>query len=673
MSEDKRTRRKITKDSISASSNEEVVRDFIHDKDRSVEHTSASNTGKRQYTADREGSKPISNEYEGGTDTVANRSPQHFGRSSDLIPKAVNRGEEPSSGQDDTQENAINSSDRNYSEYSNNMGAEAESHNDKQERENSEMKSQGENSRDNGNEREEPSNEDRVDLGSKDLSKAQPNRQANDRISLPTGAERDSEPQSANDSNAEDKASKMQQMGESIKNKMTNNTEEVEDDTVNKAQRAINNTQKVAQSVSSAGSALITILMNPITWIIFFILFGMAVLYSGNQLLGQSDFANNCSPSGSISVNGSVFAGDEKERANAFGHWLTTTKFESLDGKSFSKEDAAAIVGNAHHESKVSSVTMEGEMAWGDDSQKYKTYDNEKVLSEWGETYHHAVGLVQWDGIRRVRLVNYAKSKGKQWHDINIQLEFLEDELNKGYAGVVRQLVAAKGVEAKTEVWRTKFEVGAQASGRLGFAKEFMSFFDGGSGGGFGKSSGSVANCTGGGNVDVGEIIQLAIDISYPMSDYSSSRLTCGPGYDGCGKPESKSGYVQAKEIAEQNGGKDPLGALFASCDRLVATLLKATKKDVDIPWGSTYNQASYLESSPKWQKISCTDRKPGDVLIVPGKHIMMYLGQVEGQDSLASASYRERTAAIGPMDGCSGSYFLADGYTNAVGYRLKE
>lgn len=467
--------------------------------------------------------------------------------------------------------------------------------------------------------------------------------------------------------------SKLASMGDSIKNKLGQKAAE-SSETVDKAKKTVDKVQKTAAmtgKIASGGLALIT---NPVSWIVILLLLLAGIMLSGTQLLGRSDFAKNCSPSGNVEIGGATLTGDDKERANSFGTWLTTTKFKALGDKPFTKEDAAAIVGNAHHESHVSSTAMEGEYEYGDKATKYKTYDNEKVLSTYGSSYNHALGLVQWDGSRRVKLVEFAKSKGKQWHDINIQLEFLKGELDEGYAGVVKQLSAASGVEAKTEVWRTKFEVGAQSPGRLSFAKEFMTFFKGGGQSIGSGESGDVASCTGddGGSVDTSEIIKLALEISYSTAEYSKSNVTCPSGLNGCGKSASKPGYIKAKEIAEKNGGKDPLGDLFASCDRLVATLLKATKKDVDFPWGSTTQQASYLASSSKWTRISCSARKPGDVLIVPDKHVMLYVGKVAGADSLASASYTDRTAAIGPLQGCSGDLFHADGYPNAIGYRLK-
>ena len=55
---------------------------------------------------------------------------------------------------------------------------------------------------------------------------------------------------------------------------------------------------------------------------------------------------------------------------------------------------------------------------------------------------------------------------------------------------------------------------------------------------------------------------------------------------------------------------------VLASCDRFVATILRATGADPTYPWGAVANQLDYMQSSPKWEMVSCQDRLPGDVLI---------------------------------------------------------
>ena len=81
------------------------------------------------------------------------------------------------------------------------------------------------------------------------------------------------------------------------------------------------------------------------------------------------------------------------------------------------------MIGNMTRESMINSSTVQTISIGNPDY--YKTCDNECVLS-WGSVGGKAIGLIQWDSGRRVNLVNFAKSKGKQWYDAEIQLIFLQ-------------------------------------------------------------------------------------------------------------------------------------------------------------------------------------------------------------------------------------------------------
>ena len=73
------------------------------------------------------------------------------------------------------------------------------------------------------------------------------------------------------------------------------------------------------------------------------------------------------------------------------------------------------------------------------------------------------------------------------------------------------------------------------------------------------------------------------------------------------------------------------------------------------------------MDSSLDWAQVSCQDRQPGDVLW-RNRHVMLYVGHVNGKDSIASASFMERSASLSSVS-CQGDLFVADGDT-AIGYR---
>src|SRR5699024_3664847 len=120
--------------------------------------------------------------------------------------------------------------------------------------------------------------------------------------------------------------------------------------------------------------------------------------------------------------------------------------------------------------------------------------------------------------------------------------------------------------------------------------------------------------------------------------------------------------------LAESNAEADPMSGLYASCDRFVATLFKATETDLDIPWGNTNAMYSYFKSSDKWDHVTditstgdpeSSGMEAGDVLIKNG-HVALYIGTPEnaseiglspGEPAVADASIYRRVGFVGPFE----------------------
>lgn len=473
-----------------------------------------------------------------------------------------------------------------------------------------------------------------------------------------------------------DNQSRFGQMGDSLKKKLSsssnssNEKESTTSKTVDKTSKAVREAQKVAQATNSVFSALTSLIFNPITWVALgIILIGLSVM-AGSQILGKSDFAKNCNSSGDLEVSVDM-PKDELERANVVATWLTSNKFEFMGGKPMTVEQAAGIVGNWSQEGGIMPTAFQPNSV--SDPDYYKSCDNECVLA-LGSVGGRATGFMQWDSGRRVNLVNHAKSLNKPWHDANVQLDFLRLEADGAEkASYMKNFANCKDAESCAIAFCNDVERAGkpEMQNRVAFAKKFVKEFKPTSGGSIGdaSSSGNVSSCSADDSVsmDASGLVELAVSIAYPTSEYSKSNVSGGDSY---GQSNALPGYKKAKELAEKNGGKDPMPGLFASCDRFVATVLKATKTDTEVPWGSTTEQYNYFKSSPKWKEVKCQDRKPGDVIITKSNgHVMLYLGNVKGQDSLASASYLDRVAAVGPFTGCSGDDWLADGWPmNGIG-----
>ena len=468
-------------------------------------------------------------------------------------------------------------------------------------------------------------------------------------------------------------------LGNSVQNKINNKNEQETNSKTevnsNKSSlksrtKSLQNNAKNAFRILQSG---LSFMLTPFPWIFLFIALLVVVFLSGTQIMGKSDFAKNCDPSGSTTIANEL-SKDQKERANQIASWLVSNKFEFLGGKPMSKEQAAGMIGNMTRESMINSSTVQTISIGNPDY--YKTCDNECVLS-WGSVGGKAIGLIQWDSGRRVNLVNFAKSKGKQWYDAEIQLIFLEDESSKSERPSYMKNFARCTSVASCVM---DFCVDVERAGhpaeqeRIAAGESFAKDFSGASGGS-GFDSGTVATCSGEpSGMDTSGVVQLALSIAYPWDQYQKSYVGSD---DSNGKNNALPAYKDAKALAEKNGGADPMPGLYASCDRFVATVLKASKADVDVPWGSTTEQYAYFSKSPKWTKVSCNDRKPGDIIITTTNgHVALYVGDVKGSDSLSSGSYGGalygRVGATGPMAGCAGDAFNADGHTNTVGFRLK-
>lgn len=72
----------------------------------------------------------------------------------------------------------------------------------------------------------------------------------------------------------------------------------------------------------------------------------------------------------------------------------------------------AGYLGNAQHESGIDPTAIQSHLAYSD-SMAYDSGAN-----------GYAFGLNQWDGGRRVNLLNFAKSQNKGWTDLGMQLDF---------------------------------------------------------------------------------------------------------------------------------------------------------------------------------------------------------------------------------------------------------
>lgn len=90
------------------------------------------------------------------------------------------------------------------------------------------------------------------------------------------------------------------------------------------------------------------------------------------------------------------------------------------------------------------------------------------------ESNGEGIGLVQWSFGRKQNLINYASSKGKDWTDLESQLEFLVDELDSKqfYQPYKDTFMNPYSVSEATEAFCFGFERPNKAKANLSFRQE---------------------------------------------------------------------------------------------------------------------------------------------------------------------------------------------------------
>lgn len=422
--------------------------------------------------------------------------------------------------------------------------------------------------------------------------------------------------------------------------------------------------QKAVQVKSAAGTAIggtkaavsgiVTFIGSPPGWVTVVLVIVIVGVLALVPLIGRNENADGCYGVGedkSTSIDAED-SDDWKENAATIADWLMSTEFDALGGKPMTQEQAAGIIGNMHVESFVSPKTTQSDFTPSDTS-------NKEVL-ELGDAGGKAIGLLQFDADRRTFIAKHAEDEGEHWSDMGFQLEWIHMEIdgtapypdsNYNRDQLLKQNFDKSGedIEFYTEAWEKGFTRAGKPNmpDRIKAAKEFNASYSPGSGAGFNESESGGSCLRGGGNVDTSDTIELAVSMSYPTSP--ESKVSSGDPY---GKNIAKDEYIDAKEKAEKQTEPDPMKGLYASCDRFVATVVRLTM-DPEIPWGSTTEQQAYLSKSSDWEQYEKkSEAEPGDVWVTKTNgHILLYLGDHEGKDTIAHASYLDRVAALNTAD----------------------
>lgn len=136
-----------------------------------------------------------------------------------------------------------------------------------------------------------------------------------------------------------------------------------------------------------------------------------------------------------------------------------------------------------------------------------------------------------------------------------------------------------------------------------------------------------------------GAIATTALDLAWPAGTHS--------------KDDPKPEYVVAMRAVgfyHKLSGSNGTAPEGASCDQFVATVMRYSGADENFPEYGPGEQKKWMDDHPEmYEKIDATmvdDLQPGDIFVTVenGKHIYLYVGEVDGRPAQASASANERT-----------------------------
>lgn len=133
------------------------------------------------------------------------------------------------------------------------------------------------------------------------------------------------------------------------------------------------------------------------------------------------------------------------------------------------KNISSALMNKLLNAAKEEKLNLEPHMAAGilGNFMAESKFDSNTSVDDLGLT---SGGLAQWRGNRLTNLKEYAKSKGKPWTDIDVQLQFLIKELKSSHKGVYNKLLNSKNAEEASEAF-AQFEGYAGWDGKLNSAR----------------------------------------------------------------------------------------------------------------------------------------------------------------------------------------------------------
>lgn len=277
--------------------------------------------------------------------------------------------------------------------------------------------------------------------------------------------------------------------------------------------------------------------------------------------------------------------------------------------------------------------------------------------------YYPGLGLGQWTGGNGEKLIAASKSVNKNWYDLDFQLAYalatpsptgIQDYWNKykkesGSASAMAMSfthdwegnagMAYAERQAAAEHWLSQMASWTEDSA---FSASVISMSQNlGMVASDGAASSALQSCTKAQNYDNSSAAAAAISYAYETEEESK------------GNNGTKLWQTVFQNIF-------PGDSNYMSCDRTVATALRWSGVDEEIPAGDCPALISYFSSSDKWEKVGLShdleekDLKPGDI-IIRSSHVIMYVGNElvkqkypNSNGNMVSGSLGERSPGVG-------------------------
>lgn len=250
--------------------------------------------------------------------------------------------------------------------------------------------------------------------------------------------------------------------------------------------------------------------------------------------------------------------------------------------------------------------------------------------------YYPGVGLPQFTGPATAQLWGVAESMGQDWYSMEFQLAYMLSDAHYRPGFFAKWLGEQSTSAADAAVYFAEFYEGNTTMAiplRQQYASEWLSrmsswtvddaFYQ--SVLALSKSMGGVAadtvkgeaakRCkTSTGKYDNSSIASAAVSYAYPTQAES----------------EGNNGTALYQKVHDN---VFPGDTLYMSCDRSVGSAIRWSGSDDDFPAGGTAEQYNHMVASDKWDSVgmagslSMDDLQPGDIFMLNGQHVFMYVG----------------------------------------------